>query len=326
MLLSIIIPHYNLEEWLLRRCLDSIFRQPLHYILYEVIIIDDGSDISPQPVIDSYGKKNLILLTQPHLKQGAARNTGLKHAKGDYILFMDADDYLYENTIPLLLDKMKRSQCDILTFKHNKCYSVKEEKINQPLAIEFSSPFDGNSYMNSHSVYGAPWHYIFKKSLCEENHIQFAEGVYLEDETFTTLLHFKAKQIITTNLITYAYYQRSESTVQNKQPEHRELLITHHLNIIIELQNVYLSISDKSLATGLYRKIIFLTVDFIIRILREKNPRKYLRHYLPILTQKHLYPLPNEEYAGKYKFFKHLANHTTGLYILRFLLKIYTIK
>ena len=98
---SIIIPNYNKEKYI-RRCLNSIFTQSINKQNYEVIVIDDGSTDGSVDIIKEYDVK---LLNSNRLGAGGARNKGLDIAKGNYIILLDSDDYLYKNDVLEKLDK-----------------------------------------------------------------------------------------------------------------------------------------------------------------------------------------------------------------------------
>ena len=101
---SIIIPCYN-EEKYIKRCLNSIFEQTLNRQNYEVIVIDDGSSDSSTNIAKEYDIK---LLNSNRLGAGGARNVGIDNAKGEYIILLDADDYLYKNDVLEKLVEMLR--------------------------------------------------------------------------------------------------------------------------------------------------------------------------------------------------------------------------
>ena len=117
MKLSYIIPTYNLPPEDIRRCLTSLSEQDLSREEYEVIVVDDESDVSPEPVVREFEPQmNVSFLRQPHARQGAARNAGIRQATGDYIRFVDGDDYLPPYTAAHFLDVMERNALDILIF------------------------------------------------------------------------------------------------------------------------------------------------------------------------------------------------------------------
>ena len=98
--ISIIIPVYNIEKYL-KCCLNSILEQTFQE--FEVICVDDGSTDHSLEILEEYKKKDkrIRIFTQENKYAGVARNNGLKHAKGEYVLFLDADDFLEKDTLRL---------------------------------------------------------------------------------------------------------------------------------------------------------------------------------------------------------------------------------
>ena len=122
--ISVIVPVYNAESYL-RRCIDSIINQT--YTNLEIILINDESPDNSGAICNEYAKNDnrIIVVHQANIGPGGARNTGVKIATGNYIAFVDADDYLdlsaYENLIPFILE----NDLDVVGFDH---YEVKNKK------------------------------------------------------------------------------------------------------------------------------------------------------------------------------------------------------
>lgn len=322
MQLSIVIPYYNIEEKYLYRCLTNVFSLKIRRDEYEIILVDDGSDQEPERVKTAFGNnKRTTWLRQPHRGLGAARNLGLNHAKGEYILFLDADDYLYRNTLPPLLKHAKETGCDILRFKHQFCYNFQEETTKQPEQLSFTPPSDGNNYLRTHHLPSMAWVYLFKRSLCMGLNLQFPEEGYIEDEVFTTILHFNARRIIESNAVVYAYYQRPGSITQTTDKKRQSILIKYHFKAIKDLHRYYHE--QKSMRRplqGLERKLNALTVDLIRRILIRKDWQKDWNLYAKELKSLGLYPLHKANYNLKYRLFSLLANQSLGRKLLHALL------
>ena len=107
--LSIIIPLYNCEKYI-KHCLDSILAQGLNKSDFEIIIVDDGSVDNSYAIASAYatGHDNIIVVRQENQGVASARNTALKHVNGDYIAFIDSDDYIEKN----YLDRLYREACE----------------------------------------------------------------------------------------------------------------------------------------------------------------------------------------------------------------------
>lgn len=324
-LLSIIIPTYNLELWLPERCITSILEQQVSPGDYEIIVVDDGSDVSPQPLTESFGKPNIYFYQQQHKKQGAARNLGMEHARGEYILFIDADDYLFPDTLHHCIQKIKETGTDMLSFLFRKTYCREIETAGTE-TVSYSSVMSGAEYMYTHNTSGSPCLYIFRKDICRDNHIKFTENIFHEDEEFTTKLYFFARKILAGNQVIYAYYQRENSTVQKPDKAHIRSRFDNLSEVAGRLVKFREEQTEKGCTAmqqkGLTRKLNFLAVDFIVLMLRRKGAGGYLAIYLKELGKLKLYPLEKQAYSRKYTLFRTLANHAPGLFLLRFIERI----
>ena len=127
---SIIIPVYNVEKYL-KKCLDSVINQTLKDI--EIICIDDGSTDSSYTILNEYAQKDnrFVILKQKNNGAGAARNKGIEIAKGEYLYFLDSDDFVDITLLEKAHTKIKENDCDICIFK-NYFYNdnTKEKYIN----------------------------------------------------------------------------------------------------------------------------------------------------------------------------------------------------
>lgn len=181
---SIIVPNYNKEEYI-EECIDSILNQT--YKNYEIIMIDDGSSDNSVEVINKF---NLNLLKTNRLQAGGARNLGLKHATGDYVIFLDSDDYLSSNNVLEKLTKIITGEDLIfLNYSKNNYGDIKEvieEKEDISIKIENTKQL------------GCPTK-CFKRSLLEN--ISFPECKRYEDIIFTLEAMCKAK--------TYTFFEES---------------------------------------------------------------------------------------------------------------------
>lgn len=127
MLISIVIPVYNAEKYL-SRCLESILSQTYKNI--EVIIVNDGSTDKSQQIIKTYQKKSkkVRVFNQSNVGVSKARNLGIKYCKGDYILFLDSDDWIDEDYIEKSIDFLKNNKVDLLLLPYIREYKNKSVK------------------------------------------------------------------------------------------------------------------------------------------------------------------------------------------------------
>ena len=189
--ISAIVPVYNVEKYL-KECLDSIINQTLTDI--EIICINDGSTDNSLKILNEYAEKDkrVKIFTQKNQGLSIARNNGMKYAKGEYISFIDSDDYIELNTFEKLYDKATRDDLDILMFK-SFVYDEQKQKINEFDAyhdLEVFDKFIKNIFCHldtkefTHRISVTSWSKIYKTDFLKSNEINFPEKLLFEDNAF----------------------------------------------------------------------------------------------------------------------------------------------
>ncbi len=207
---SIVVPVYNIEEKLLTKCINSLLNQTLQEI--EIILVDDAStNQTTINILEKYTQLNdkIILLTHSiNKKQGGARNSGIKIAKGDFIGFVDADDYIDKHTYELLYNKAIEENADIvdcdLIHVNNNYQVIKDE-------ISISDMDTISMIQNS----GRNITKIFSKKLIIDNNIYFPENIFFEDNAISGLHLLYATKVSKVNKSLYYYVRHSNSTISN---------------------------------------------------------------------------------------------------------------
>lgn len=214
--ISIIIPVYNAEQYV-ARCLDSVMEQTFKN--YNVIIVDDGSTDRSLEIIKKYEKQysNLTVICQKNAKAAAARNTGLKNATGEYIAFVDADDYVHKDYLRILYENMIAFDAEVST-----CGYYKSSKdIFKEIDLSKNAPYWRTNIdvmyeccdINKTAIV-SPWCKLYKKELFQG--IGYPEGRTYEDLATTHKIMYKAKGIVTTDLTLYCYFNTPQSVVHGK--------------------------------------------------------------------------------------------------------------
>ncbi len=198
---SVIICNYNGEEYL-EKCLKSVIGQSLQNI--EIICVDDGSTDNSLHILEKYAAidDRIKVISQKNQGQGAARNNALKIAKGNYIAFVDSDDWLRLDALSKLYYKAKANKLDMLSFGGvNVLKETMEEEYNPYYAFEYlpknfkTDCFDykkARKFLLKMAV--STCLTVYKRSFLEENSIKFPEGIYFEDNIFFTKALFLAKR------------------------------------------------------------------------------------------------------------------------------------
>jgi glycosyltransferase involved in cell wall biosynthesis len=223
MKISIIIPFYNSEEYL-ERTFRSIYGQSVDESNFEVICIDDCSEDSSSQIVKDFQKKYSNLHLFSHIenkKQGAARNLGLTKAKGEFIWFVDADDFIEDKVLNKLCLKLDEYSPDILQFNATKVYQDQTKDVGQfwdeeivgITGIEYLE-FEMNEKYANRIV--AVWSKVFKKDFLIDNNLFFKEGVFWEDVSFTLNAFIKANSIAYIPLNAYNYVLTQGSDMRSR--------------------------------------------------------------------------------------------------------------
>ncbi|GFI46932.1 putative glycosyltransferase EpsJ [Lachnospiraceae bacterium] len=214
---SIIIPVYNVEEYL-KQCLDSVFAQT--FLDYEVICIEDCSTDSSSEILRNYtvGHQIQVLHNDKNYGLSYARNRGMASAKGEYILFLDSDDYISENALEILAKELEKSDYDFLTFDSKKFY---DENAKHILAYEpirknqYPETYEGQELYILQARQGdfkpTVWQYCYNKQYLERNNLQFVKGRFNEDELFSFYAFMGAKRIKVLPEVLHFYRIRNNS-------------------------------------------------------------------------------------------------------------------
>ena len=215
MLFSIILPVYNVEKYL-QECVESILKQT--YKDYEIILVDDGSTDKSPEICDRLSEQNPCVKTV-HKKNGGqsdARNAGTKTAQGDYILYIDSDDFIIaKDFLEKLTDKTKNSP-DLIFYKYSKYYDTQKRLADCTFSLK--SAADKVSYADKiHSLvkddafYGMAWIKAIKRAVITDNDIFFDTGLVCEDMDWNYYITLYSQSVEILDEAFIAYRQREGS-------------------------------------------------------------------------------------------------------------------
>ena len=173
--LSIIVPIYNVEKFV-RPCMESIFRQGLDEDCFEVIAVNDGSTDNSIKVIDELLEKhhNISIVNQSNQGLSAARNTGIEKASGKYILFVDSDDLLIDNTLSTLLQEALKAHPDMLVADYIK---MNQQQIERRKSLSSDCTFQSTTgtdlflhHLDPRACY--IWNKLYRREFLSKNHLR----------------------------------------------------------------------------------------------------------------------------------------------------------
>lgn len=226
---SIIVPIFNTEKYI-EKCLNSLVNQTLHDI--EIICVNDGSTDNSMITVRRLAVRDsrIKIIEQQNLKQGAARNNGMKIATGEYIGFVDSDDWIDLDYYEKLYTAAKKYNTDIALAtnirvgrrKSKKRLNITEEKVVSSLQDKFDIC---QQWKNE-----CPTNKIYRHSMLTANNIIWPENCYCEDKLYTTQAVYYANAIVTVPSVNYYYFRNPNSTVNSKAKRHFKQLIDHKNN------------------------------------------------------------------------------------------------
>ncbi len=215
--LSIIIPVYNVEKYL-KKCLDSVLSQ--NYANYEVICINDGSTDNSLQILNEYKLKypQIKIIDQENRGLSVARNKGLEKATGNYILFLDSDDWLVEDALVTLSNATVDE--DFIVFNGKRF--IEDSGLEEAdIGVE-EKELSGWEYYNKYALQSRQFHFVcvvlraYKRSFLLNNNLFFEHGLYHEDNLFTPIVCYYAQKVKVIPDVLYVYRIRKGSITTNQ--------------------------------------------------------------------------------------------------------------
>jgi glycosyltransferase involved in cell wall biosynthesis len=309
--LSIIVPIYNVEQYL-HKCVDSLLNQDIDD--YEIILVDDGSpDACPQ-ICDNYvaAHKNIRVVHRMNGGLSAARNSGIEFAQGEFIMFVDSDDYIEPNVLGGLIAKMELDNLDVLRYNYknvNEQYEIFHPNKDPKRDVDYSEfVTDGEDFLNNRLGPGCyAWQFIIKRELLDD--CSFKEGIYFEDTEWTPRMLLRAKRISSTPMVVYNYLWRSGSITLPTDQVKRKKVVRDKIALLYGFKEQQKLVKDPKWFTWMTSFTAMSILEMIVVM-----PRKERRYYLRELYELRIFPLATMKAHGIYKRKIQLANISPVLY------------
>lgn len=254
--ISVIIPVYNTEKYI-DKCINSVLQQDLET---EIIVVNDGSTDNSKKIIEKY-KDKIIYLEKENGGLSDARNYGLKYATGEYIAFLDSDDFM-EKDLFLNLEKYIDKKIDIIKFK----IKLVDENYKEIRKIPSPSFECVNGEKAFENLFGldefleVSCGYLYRKEFFKENNFHFEKGMYHEDFGLIPLVILKAKTVISLNIYGYNYLQTQNSITRNldysKTLKRANDVLAFYDNMIKKIESYEISQTSKKLIKEFYTNAI----------------------------------------------------------------------
>ena len=225
-LVSIIIPVYNIEKYI-KKCIISVLEQT--YKNLEIIIVNDETPDESINIIKSLLDYRCKIINKKNGGLSSARNYGLEHANGDYVFFLDGDDWINPNAIELLVNYIEQYNVDIVQAEANYCYDTKV--VIDKLESGYLSNDMVLEYFNQNNFKTYVWNKLYKKEIL--NNIRFMNGYNHEDVIFTYFIAKKNPLVYNVSKSVYNYVQRNGS-IMNQADLKKKMAVFSSLNIVSE--------------------------------------------------------------------------------------------
>ena len=288
--LSIVVPIYKVEPYL-PKCVESLLAQDLPKGDYEIILVDDGSPDRCGEICDAYAAR-YVNVKVVHRKNGglsAARNTGIEVAQGEYVQFVDSDDYLEPNVLKTLVDKMESDHLDILRFNYqnmNEHYVVFEpNKFGKPFVDYRDDVCDGLTFLAERLGFGSyAWQFVIRREILQG--CLFKEGIYFEDTEWTPRLLLKAQRVTSTNVMVYNYLMREGSITQSVEEAKKRKVLADKLLLVDSMKSQMQRVGDKRWFEGMIAQTAISIVSYV-----AANYYSQRKEVMKALVEKDIFPL-----------------------------------
>lgn len=296
---SLILPVYNVEKYL-PKCIESCLMQDISHEEYEIIIVIDGSPDDSIYIARNYQKKysNIIIIKQENGGLSSARNKGLLHSKGEYIWFIDSDDYINNNILNDIYTVLHNNKLEVLRILWDE---IDDQGRGLLKNISKQKHVDSNIYTGKDFMakilnnYLYAWSFIFEKQFLIKNNFSFKDGMYFEDTDFAFSFLPKVERIKLYPRHCYKYFQRDDSIVHsiNKRK---------FIDVCTNIGNAYKFYEEtkgyKQLSSFYhynYSCLLLFLIREIARLLEYKELYNCLKDF--IKKNRYYYVEPNGSYA-----------------------------
>lgn len=306
MKLSIIVPIYNVAPYL-KKCVDSLLQQDISD--YEIILVDDGSTDNSGVIVDEISdafrlsplasRLQLRVIHQPNAGLSEARNTGTRAAKGEYIMFVDSDDYLQPNVLRTLMEQIERDNLDVLRFRYQNVRESGEAFIpHEGMKVDYNDysrvPTDGLSFLiDRFGIQCYAWQFVVSATLCKKE--LFTPGIYFEDTDWTPRMLLHAKRVASTELVVYNYLWREGSiTLSQKDIQKQRKQLHDKIDLLQKLNDWGSKVANRCWFDGMISGLMVNIVGIIASTFYAER-----KEYLQQLKAMHLLPLSTYHIAPR---------------------------
>ena len=277
---SVIVPVYNTEKYL-RKCLDSLTDQTLKDI--EIIIINDGSKDSSPLIIKEYTEKyseRFISLTQENSGQAVARNVALKMCRGEYVGFLDSDDFVCTDMFEKMYNAATSEKADYVACGFSEITYDEEGKEVELKHYECSKPAYSRKDM-FFGAYASPWLHLYKRDVLEKSGADFPQGVVYEDTAFyLNLIPYITKLAVIEEPLVYHVKHSSSTMTTFKAAKVKQIFQVFDYSLIFYRENGWYEKYHNELEYFCVRVLLCSSMQRICKVAERKERKALIKETL----------------------------------------------
>jgi glycosyltransferase involved in cell wall biosynthesis len=323
MKISIVIVAYNVEKYI-EKCVLSCVAQNLEKHKFEIVIVNDGSTDGTQDILErlQIEYKSLVVIHQTNQGVGEARNIGLQVCTGDYVWFVDGDDYIETNCLASIYNQIAEDDLDALVVDY-KAVDHDEVVLNTKFHPKLNSHIQsGSAYYKEYYVDSYFWLFVFKKKLFVNNNLRFLKRFKMQDSELLPKVLQVTQRLGYKNSFCYYYVQHPKSSTNSQSGSERYFYFESIIAVRESFRSYLKDIRaiDEDLSKGLQKKLE--TIDKVVfnHLLYFKYESNGLNKILHLLKSNDLYPISYQPKGLKkilkigLNTFPYFTNYTFNVY------------
>lgn len=306
MKLTVVVPVYNVEKYI-EKCLFSVLDNDIAESDYEIIVVDDETPDNSLAITEKIvaAHTNVKVISQKNKGLGGARNTGIENASGDYLLFLDADDWVLPNTLSHLIAVAEKHDVDVLEFA--------AQGVNPQGKITYHAQndthgkmFDGVYYYNHVRYLNSACNKLYKAKFLKDSGLFFKEKIFIEDFEFNTRAFYQAKKVIAIPFLAAQFLQSDDSITRNRSADRKVKMYRDFIDIIriTDDESKKHHPKNKEQQAFFNERLSFLVTTLFFQFFKYKMPYAEIRDYIIELKAAGLYHVDFPVYDKKKDLFR----------------------
>jgi glycosyltransferase involved in cell wall biosynthesis len=316
--ISVIIPMYNVAKYL-ETCVSSVLNQDIEERDYEILMINDGSLDDSEEVAKNLASRipSIKIITQENKGLGGARNTGIKNAIGEFLIFLDADDLLFKGSLKNLIQICEKDKLDILEFGANK---IDESGLVLSTITKESNGkiYKGIDYYKQIKYMGSACNKIYRRDFLLKNNLWFLEHIFGEDFEFNTRVLFFTNKIRAVSTIGAEFLQTTNSITRSTNRESKVKYLRSFFKILENLTSFktkVVSSDDNKIEEFFLERLTLTNIDIFYMMLKHDFTYKEMVAIKKELKEKNLLFLKNKVTDKQKNLFRIIISN--AFYILK---------